>query len=289
MAEFVNNAETEYFLAEYGSCYLGCGRAVWSLAPRMRELQRDPWSKLREKSITALDWNIELTLPESEKFWDFFCSADTVSRSTFSEKMFTSGEELKLFPAASAQSGFLFRRCYLDKISRIIGNDNGLLVLKFSCECDLSDNSYMVRTYANSLPEGAVELQPIDIALLRRKLLDWFGFKLNLVPGQNINLNFFAPDCNISAMLKLTECKNWQVNSPREFDFTLQCRSLVGDISTLEQKLYSAALQLNSNAWEFDGVAARSAKVRSLVFGELKTVNGMQMLEHTLKFALSMQ
>lgn len=289
MAEFVNITESEDFLIEYDGCYLGCGRAVWSLEAQMRELRRDQWSDLRKKSITALIWKISVSIAGGEKFWDFISYADTVSAAAFSSRMFTAGCELKLYPVDPQQAGFCFKRCFIDKIVQTDGNGDGgrKFDLLFSCESNLPFDKYLTRMSAGARPEGAMELQAVDVVLLQRKLLEFLGHKLNFIPGQQITLNFFNPGYGSWAMLKLTECKKWQFNSPREFDFTLLCRNAAGEKSDIVQKLYNTALELNGSNLVFDNITVRSCKVKSLEFGAVKSCNGTTVCEHTLKFSLT--
>ena len=291
MAEFVNITESEDFLIEYAGCYLGCGRAVWTLEPQMRELRRDKWSTLREKSITALNWKISLSIAGGEKFWDFISYADAVNTATFSSRMFTAGCELKLFPVDPQLEGYCFKRCYLDKIVQKDDEKNcgRCFELVFSCESDLTFNKYFARMSAGARPEAAVETKAVDIVLLQRHLLELLGEKLNLIPGQGITLNFFNAACGLSAMLKLTECKNWQFNSPREFDFTLQCRTAAGEKSDIVQKIYDIALELNGSSLSLENINVRSCRVRTLEFGVLKNSNGSAFCEHTLDFSLTVQ
>ena len=125
------------------------------------------------------------------------------------------------------------------------------------------------------------------MALLQRQLLEFLGGKLNYTPGQQITLNFFNHGYDSSAMLQLTECKKWQFNSPREFDFTLQCCNVAGEKSDIVQKLYNTALELNGSNLVFDNITVRSCKVKSLEFGAVKSCNGTTVCEHTLKFSLT--
>ena len=264
MAEFVNITESEDFLIEYDGCYLGCGRAVWSLEAQMRELRRDQCSDLRKKSIKALIWKISVSIAGGEKFWDFISYADTVSAASFSSRMFTAGCELKLYPVDPQQAGFCFKRCFIDKIVQADGNgDSGRKFdLLFSCENDLPFNKYLTRMSAGARPHAAKELQAVDVALLQRQLLEFLGGKLNYTPGQQITLNFFNHGYDSSAMLQLTECKKWQFNSPREFDFTLQCCNVAGEKSDIVQKLYNTALELNGNPLPLNNITVCSCKVR---------------------------
>ena len=287
MPDLENFAEIGDFFVEYSDCYLGSGSAVWDLTPQAQEVRRDLRNTVRRRSVNNIKWHLNIKLNGGEQFWNLFDTADKFGSTEFARQLFTGGGELKLFPVDTASKGFLFFRCYLEKIARYKTQQlSSTLELDFSCEPATADGSFFQRIPTGKLPANAPKGRQVDIAAVNRKILELIGNELKITPGKELNQNFFAPSAACSYMLKLNNCSECNFNAPSVFDYTLACRMMPENKTLQDNKLYTMAVNINNRRILSDSQYPMWCKVKNLDFDGVKVVNGSTYFESFCKFSL---
>lgn len=288
MSKVENFFEPGDYLVEYNQFYLGCARVEINLHPAALAVRRDSWMPLQKRQVQSVQWLIAVHLSSSDRFWEMLGGSENLTQAKFTEKLFTDGGILNLYPADPQRRGFSFLRAYLSDVRQISGGDltPGELNLQFNCAFELGSQRCFNRLPVQKRPAAAWERTAPDTAAVSRTLLKLLEEPLEAIAEQTLRMNFFAPDDAGSYVLTLNRCLSWSDHAPHTLEYLLTARFPIVSKMRSDQNLLNTANFLHDYHRSTAEANILLCRVHEVDFSGRKFIAGNTVTNSILRFSV---